>query len=125
MSLPATIVLGVHVFAAAVLLSATYQALFAKRVALLPTKAVYGFVLVLLLSGLNNLMYRMGAGVPKQWHMWFGIKFLLALHVLAMLIITASGSKTDAQKQRLLAGAGISSVAVIGVSVFLGYLAGH
>lgn len=125
MSLPASIVLGVHIFAAAVLLSAAYQALFAKRLAVLPKGVVWGMVLMLFLSGLNNMMYRIGQGVPKQWHMWFGVKFLLALHILAMLIITATSNKTDEQKRGLLAGAGVSSIAVILISVFLNYVASH
>ena len=40
-------------------------------------------------SGFWNFFARLQEGVAKGYHMWFGVKFLLALHILSMAVIAA------------------------------------
>lgn len=75
-----------------------------------------GFVvapaILLLGTGLRQLTESMQAGVPKHWHMVFGIKFLLALHIIAVSLLTLRPSVDEAKARRLLAGAAYSSILV-------------
>lgn len=83
--------------------------------------AIIGIVL-LITTGVNNFIARLGTGVPKGYHMWFGIKFLLALHILTMVFLVSSPNQTPEKRARLLKGVGVSAIAVVLISVYLNYL---
>ena len=70
-------------------------------------------VLLLLASGLYQLMTRMGGGVPKFYHMIFGIKFLLFLHIAAVSIILVKPQTTPEKRARLLTGLAFSGIGVL------------
>ena len=64
-----------------------------------------------LISGAYLFTERMHAG--HVYHGVFGLKFLLMLHVSAVLLISTKAQVDDAKRTRLLTGAAISGWAVI------------
>jgi hypothetical protein len=75
----------------------------------------------LVLAGLWNLMTK--ENPPPGYHMWFGIKFLLGLHVLAVSAVAARASTPVEKRARLLGGAMYSGLAVVAISAYLRWLA--
>lgn len=75
----------------------------------------------LMLAGLWNLMTK--ENPPPGYHMWFGIKFLLGLHVLAASAVAAKASTPVDKRGRLLGGAMYSGLAVVALSACLRWLA--
>jgi len=55
--------------------------------------------LLLLVTGAYNFMTRM-QGPPPGWHMWIGIKTLLALHVIAVVLLMARGTQPPEKAAR-------------------------
>jgi hypothetical protein len=81
--------------------------------------AAFAGVGLLLVSGLWNAVSNF-PGKPPQYHMVFGIKLLLALHVFAVLILASvPGPARDARRPRLLAGAAVSGVLILLLSAYL------
>jgi hypothetical protein len=76
--------------------------------------------IVSLLSGLYNLFTK--TNVPAGYHMWFGIKMLFALHVLAVAILISRGSMPLEKKERLERGLRWTGIAILGLSAYLRYL---
>jgi uncharacterized membrane protein len=76
-----------------------------------------------LITGLYNFYRIYQAGVLPGYHMWFGIKVLLALHVFGMLDVLSkppSGDpKRDAKRSRLALGALISAVIILAIGAYL------
>jgi len=76
----------------------------------------------LLLSGLWNLVTNF-SGKPPAYHMAFGVKLLLALHVMAVVFLLAMPPGTnparDARRPRLLAGMAVSGVLILLLSAWL------
>ncbi len=91
-------------------------------ISVLPRRSAIIGITLLLITGANNFIARMGTGVPKGWHMWFGIKFLLALHILAITFVVSGPNQTQEKRARLLKGVGASAIAVVLISVYLNYL---
>ena len=86
-------------------------------------------ILALFLTGSYNLYRILDRGiVDASYHMVFGIKFLLAFHVFAMLFILStppSGDPArDARRPRLMLGAVISGLVVFALSAYLRTLHG-
>lgn len=125
MSLPASLILGIHIAMAMLIAGGGLAALFSggATISVLPRKTAMIGIALLLVTGANNFIARMGTGVPKGYHMWFGIKFLLALHILSMVVIVSGPKHTPEKRARLLKGVGASAIAVVLISVYLGYLA--
>ena len=80
-------------------------------------------IVVLLITGLYNLYRVLQGGVAPGYHIAFGIKFLLALHVLSMLYVLSkppgTDPKRDAKRSRLALGALISAVIIVGIGAYL------
>lgn len=72
------------------------------------------------LSGLYNFLTK--SSYPPQYHMWFGIKFLLALHVLGMLFLLNRPSIGDFKRRRWMTGIVYSATVVIAISAVLRWL---
>jgi hypothetical protein len=68
----------------------------------------------ILVSGLYNFLSK--TSVPPHYHMWFGIKVLLALHVFAATILYR-GKKT-----RALTGIVISGAIIVAISGYLRWI---
>ena len=67
----------------------------------------------ILVSGVYNFMSK--ARFPGDYHMWFGIKMLLALHVFAVVILYRG-------KKRLLTGAVITGGLIVAISGYLRWI---
>ena len=74
-------------------------------------------LIALLGSGIFQLMNRMP--VPSYYHMIFGVKFLLFLHVGAVTLLVNRPGVEEAKRHRMLAGVAVSGVTVILISAFL------
>jgi hypothetical protein len=74
--------------------------------------AVIGAILGLLITGVYNLMHR--PVQTKQFHILFGIKMLLTLHVFAVSILAARPD--NARRSRQLTGIVISGVVIVVIS---------
>jgi hypothetical protein len=68
----------------------------------------------ILVSGLYNFLSK--PAYPPHYHMWFGIKVLLALHVFAATVLYRK------EKQRALTGVVISGAAIVAISAYLRWL---
>jgi hypothetical protein len=85
--------------------------------------AVIVAIAVLLGSGLYNLLTK--DLLPAGYHMWFGIKALLALHVIAVAIIATQEGLTEAKRARLSAGLVISGLVIFAISSYLRWITLH
>lgn len=74
----------------------------------------------LVLSGLYNFLTK--ASYPPHYHMIFGIKFLLALHVLSMAVLLTRPNIDDAKRRRWMSSIQYSAGAVILLSAVLRWL---
>lgn len=92
-------------------------------VSALSRNAVFAGITGILLSGLYNMM-KMMSNAPKGWHMWFGIKFLLALHVFAMIFLLTKPDATPEKRKRWQMSALISTAVVVAVGAYLRSLHG-
>jgi len=101
----------IHIAGAVALIGGLFRA----QSALVTALAVAG----MFASGLYNLMLRMGAGVPKEYHMLFGLKFLLVLHIAAVSILAAKASTSEEKRTRMLKGVMISGFVVVALSAAL------
>lgn len=75
-------------------------------------------IAAMFLSGLYNMMQVMSTA-PKGWHMWFGIKFLLALHVFAMIFLMTKPDATAEKRARWQKSALIGTLFVVLAGVYL------
>jgi uncharacterized membrane protein SirB2 len=74
-------------------------------------------------SGFWNFFMRIQEGVPKAYHTWFGVKFLLALHILSIAVIAASPKISEEKRTRQLKFAAITGIGVIFLGIYLGAIA--
>lgn len=72
---------------------------------------------LLVISGLYNFLLK--ASTPKPYHMVFGIKVLLALHVLAIAMLLGRPNVPEAKTRRWLTGVVISGLVITLLSAFL------
>jgi hypothetical protein len=112
----------VHVASAIILLggvifarSVRHAQLFKEYRALATTAIV-----ALFLSGLYNLLTK--ANTPKPYHMIFGIKFLLALHVFGVGLMSTRANVDETTRQRWLTGVALSGLVVTLLSAYLRWL---
>jgi uncharacterized membrane protein len=82
---------------------------------------LWSLVVLIVLSGLYNLLS--GPKHTPTYHMWFGIKMLLVLHILATAILWGtsrySGTASIAKSNRRLLGMVISGFIVVFISAYL------
>lgn len=74
----------------------------------------------LIVSGIYNLVTKVN--LPPGYHMWFGIKMLLALHVIAVSFLLSSGSVTPERRRRMTTGVVISGGLIVLLSAYLRFL---
>lgn len=72
---------------------------------------------LLVISGIYNLLLK--AHTPKPYHMVFGIKVLLALHVMAIALLLGRQGTPEAKSKRWLTGAVISGLGITLLSAYL------
>jgi uncharacterized BrkB/YihY/UPF0761 family membrane protein len=116
-SLLAILVRWVHISSAVILIGGACYAAFLGRQGKLKgapwtVGQVLPFVIAILLAGIFQLMTRM-QGAPPAYHAIFGVKFLLVMHVAAVLLISAKPEVTDDKRARLLTGAAFSGLVIL------------
>jgi hypothetical protein len=77
-------------------------------------------VAVAFLSGLYTLLNK--AYTPPGYHMWFGIKFLLALHVFAVSVLICRAGMPVEKRHRLLGGSAITTLVIVAISAYLRWM---
>ena len=110
----------VHITSVVVLIGSAY---YVKRTrsAFSPAfrSTIYLGIAAVVVSGLYNFLTK--ASYPPHYHMWFGIKMLLALHVLAALAMAATRASSE-KLERSLRILLISATAVILISNYLRWI---
>ncbi len=71
-------------------------------------------------TGLYNFFTK--SAYPSGYHMWFGIKVLLALHVLAVLVLNTLPGRGAARRMRAAKGAAVSALAIVAISSYLRWI---
>jgi hypothetical protein len=114
-----------HIFTAVVMVGGAVGGAYLGQpiVAALNRNIVIGGIAAMFVSGLNTMMKVM-ASAPKGWHMWFGIKFLLALHVFAMLFLLTKPDAPAEKRKRWQYSAMITTGLVIAAGAYLRSLRG-
>jgi hypothetical protein len=72
------------------------------------------------LSGLYTLLNK--AYAPPGYHLWFGIKFLLALHIFAVSVISTKPDVPPAKRQRMATGMMLSGMTIVAISAYLRWM---
>jgi hypothetical protein len=104
-----------HIVSVIVLLGGIFYARVAAGEMLTSFKPMaYSAIGGILVSGLYNFVSK--SSYPPHYHMWFGIKVLLALHVFAATILYRSG------KPRTLTGIIITGSLVVAISGYLRWI---
>ncbi len=83
-------------------------------------KLVLPAALLAVASGLYNLIAK--TATPPGYHAMFGIKMLLALHVLAVAVVAANPAMQSAKRKRLLGGVVTSGFVTVLLSACLRWL---
>ena len=85
-----------------------------------------GVIVILVATGIYNFLGILGVlqgGAVRAYHMAFGIKFLLALHIFGMLFLISTppsgDAARDAKRSRLMTGAVISGLIVLALGAYL------
>lgn len=109
-----------HIMSVIVLIGSGYYAMRIKS----PFTAQYRStvllaILFILGSGLYNLLTK---EVPRGYHMWFGIKMLLVLHIFAVLFLATTPGSDTAKNQRWIRSAVYSAALVVALSAYLRFL---
>jgi K+ transporter len=88
---------------------------------------IYVLLVLMVGAGLYNLLT--GPTHSSTWHMWFGIKMLAVLHILATSVLWAVSPYGDAvvegKGKRRLASLAVSGTVAILISNYLRYLTQH
>lgn len=79
--------------------------------------AILGASAFVIISGGYNLMTK--TVTPAGYHMWFGIKILFVMHILAVHFMMAIQDMPDAKKIRLAKGMAMSGTVVVVLSAIL------
>jgi len=84
-------------------------------------KWLAGMALISLITGAHKFGVGMKGAFPG-WHMWVGIKILLALHVVTMAILLARGGAPE-KKERWRKGALVSSLITGALGLYVAHFA--
>ena len=103
-----------HIASVIVLLGGIFYAWFTGAMDLRFKPVVYTAIGGILVSGIYNFLSK--TSYPEHYHMWFGIKVLLALDVLAAGALYVKG------KERALARAVIFGAAIVAISGYLRWI---
>ncbi len=121
-----TFLVGSALYASAVLAPAMEQlpvgtqADLGNRLAEKLRRLVIFMILGALLSGLYNFMQK--TDLPKPYHMVFGIKMLLALHIFAVAFLNTKADVPAPKRARWMTGVALSGLLVFLLSAYLRFL---
>ncbi|MCP5113350.1 MAG: hypothetical protein GY953_21160 [bacterium] len=71
-------------------------------------------------SGLYTLLTK--ESLPPGYHMWFGIKMLLVLHIFGVGLMITTPVLDDAKKLRMMTGIALSGLTVLLISSWLRWM---
>ncbi len=120
MDIPAIVIRAAHIVSVVFLIGTAFYAASARTgLASGMSAKIYGAMALLVGSGFYQFYAQMkGAGFPKGYHMWFGIKMLFVLHILAVYLLLALGRGDEGKQRRWLVGiAGSGLVTILIASV--------
>lgn len=103
-----------HIFSAIVLVGGAFYCWIAGEMSLRFKPMVYTAIGGILVSGFYNFMSK--PSFPPHYHMWFGIKVLLALDVMAAIALYKKG------KEKALARAAISGGVIVAIAGYLRWI---
>ncbi|MBI2688998.1 MAG: hypothetical protein HYX27_22070 [Acidobacteria bacterium] len=113
-----------HISSAILLLGGLFYAWNLSKYGKLADNPAYGFrpavwslIAALFLTGAYNLINK--TNVPKEYHMLFGVKFLLFLHIAAVSLLLVKPATTPEKRARMLTGLAISGGIIIFLSAAL------
>lgn len=114
----------IHIASAVLLLGGLFYAWNLSKYGMLPENPAYGFrpavwslVAALLLTGTYNLLNK--GPVPKEYHMLFGVKVLIFLHIAVVSILLVKPANTPEKRARMLTGLAASGACLILLSAAL------
>ena len=111
----------VHIASMAVLLGGLfYAAGAAGTVAGWFRSRIYWAVAGLLASGTYNFL--MKPAYPPGYHMWFGIKMLLVLHIFAVALLLAKRNSDPGKHLRWMKGVLASGAVILAISAYLRWI---
>ncbi|HLJ16542.1 MAG TPA: hypothetical protein VKV15_18730 [Bryobacteraceae bacterium] len=84
---------------------------------------VWVTLVTLIGSGIYNFLSK--SSYPPDYHIWFGIKMLFVLHIVAALLILTSARPGEAKNLRSMTGIIISGAIVIAISAWLRWISLH
>lgn len=107
-----------HIFAVVLLLGAAlYLSATRQTVSAAYRNVIYVGLALVVGSGLYNFFQK--AAFPKGYHMVFGIKMLLVLHVGAVYVLIATGQGDDTKRARWVKGIALSGTGILLLSAVL------
>jgi hypothetical protein len=86
-------------------------------------KWMLGALALLAATGLYTLLTK--EGLPKGYHMWFGIKALLALHIITMAFLLGRPGVDAGKLTRWVRSTALSGLMVVLLSSYLRWLTLH
>lgn len=113
----------IHISSVVVLIGGFFYARFVSAWAAKFRPVILTAMVTLLGSGLYNFLTK--PGYPPHYHVWFGIKMLLVLHVFAVGLLLAAGGgdpAKDARRPRLMSGVVVSGFCIILISAWLRWI---
>ena len=81
---------------------------------------IWGTTVAILCSGLYNLLTK--GSLPPMYHMWFGIKMLLVLHVFVVGLLITTKAVEETKRLRMMGGIAISGLFIIAISSYLRWI---
>ena len=81
---------------------------------------IWWSAVLLVISGAYNLFAK--SHIPIGYGLWFGVKALLAMHIIAVSFLLARSSLSTEKRKRLVTGVAISGAVVVGLSAYLRFL---
>ena len=117
-SIPGVVVRWLHIASVTILIGGTFYARFvAGSLSARFRPWIWGAMATILGSGGYNLFTK--EALPAGYHMVFGIKMLLVLHVFAVSLMITTPAFEDAKRLRMMTGVALSGLAVVLVSAYL------
>ena len=118
MDIVAIVVRALHIVSVVVLIGAAVYATQTRSVLLDSFRAqIYGGMALLVGTGFYQFLTR--TSYPKGYHMWFGIKMLFVLHILAVYLLIALKRGDESKQRRWLSGIAFSGMAAIVIAAVL------
>ena len=120
-ALPVVLFRWIHVASVVILLGGIFYArFFAGGLAPCFRPWIWTTTVTILGSGLYNLLTK--ENLPPGYHMWFGIKMLLVLHIFGVGLMMTTKAFDDAKRSRMMTGVVISGSIVLLLSSYLRWL---